>query len=420
MSLFLNSEACSSMKWTAGWNGVWIAEVDLMPSTVETDTLPSGRVAITSASGIALSGTVDANYSAAVAGLRRARVIGGSAGWSEGVRAQHYHREGGTLLFREVLSTTAAEVGEVAVLLEPITIGDDYVRHDGLASQIFADAKVDWWVDALGITRVGTRLELPPPADLQITDWHPDTSTMSFACSVLVEPGTFLVDQRFGRRVVHKVEALVSEGAVTGTLYVAESAPEKGSVHPLVDGIKQVANDAVKYARLYDYVVDGLDPVDANKVHLVAMTKTMPNLVPVNVWAGASGYRAKLRPGTRVLVGFREDNTPFVAFYEPPNDGGWRPLELEIDALEKLTMGAVATKVVLGPEEGALPVARAPAIEAFADALGTALSVAAGAIGTAGGPLAPLATIVETLGKSVESATEAMKEAIRSAKVVSS
>jgi len=356
MSLFINGSPVASMRWTATWNGVWVAEVDLMPSSIS-DVVPSGRVAITTDNGIALSGTVDPTFSAAFADRRRARVLGGGGGWSKDVREQHYHSEG-TLQLREVLTTTAAEVGEVIVLLEPRAIGQDYVRHAGAAAQVFADASVDWWVDAEGATRVGTRPTLPAAPNVQILDWNPSAATMRFTSDALVDPGTVIADQRFGTRIVRKVEALVADASVTGTLYVAEEPPKKGAVSEIVDAIAAISRDATgsKYGRFYEYVVDAMRD---DQVELVAVTKTMPNLIPANVWGGISGYKAQLRPGSRVLVGFREGDLPYIAFYEPPNDDGWRPVELEIDALTKLALGAMAASIVIGPSEGALPAARA-------------------------------------------------------------
>lgn len=356
MSLLLNGELCASMRWTATWTGVWVAEVDMLPSS-SADVVPSGRVAITTASGVALSGTVDAEHSGAFADRRHVRVIGGAAGWGKEVRGQHYNRAP-ALDLREVLTTTAAEVGESVLLLAPKAIGSDYVREAGSpASQVLTDSRLDWWVGADGVTRVGKRPEIPAASPLRILDWDPHANTLRFSAEVLVEPGTVIVDQRFGRRIVTKVEALIADATVTGTLYVAESAPAPGTSSELVEAIGAMARDATDIEKriFYEYVVDALR---GDQVELVAVTKTMPNLIPVNVWAGASGYRAKLRPGTRVLVGFREDGSPFVAFYEPPNDGGWRPLEVEIDASGKVTVGGAAASVVLGVESASRPVAR--------------------------------------------------------------
>jgi len=360
MSLFLNGLPCASMRWVATWNGVWIAEVDLMPSSSSSpDAVPSGRVVITTAAGgIALSGTVDPTFSGAFAGRRRVRVLAGGGGWSKPVRQQHYH-SASTLQLREVLTTTAAAVDEVVIILEPTAIGQDYVRHDGAAGQVFSDIGVDWWVGLDGATRVGKRPELPAASNVRILDWNASAGTMSFTADALVEPGTVLVDSRFGRRIVRKVEAIVSDASVTGTLYVAEAAPNAGSVSEVFDAFAAVARDATRaeYGRFYEYFVDATRDAQAE---LVSVSKTMPNLVPASVWAGVSGYKAKLRPGSRVMVGFREGDPkkPFIAFYEPPEGDGWRPVELEIDALTKLALGALAAAVVIGPPEGAMPAAR--------------------------------------------------------------
>lgn len=425
MSLFLNGLSGLSMRWTATWNGVWIAEVDLAPSSSSSpDVVPSGRVVITTANGsITLSGTVDPTFSAAFADRRRVRVLAGGGGWSKPVRHQHYHSES-SLQLREVLSTTAAAVGEIVVLLEPKSLGQDYVRHDGAAGQVFADLSVDWWVGLDGATRVGKRPELPAPPTVRILDWNASAGTMSFSADALVEPGTILTDARFGRRIVRKVEATVGDATVTGTLYVAETAPKTGSVGEVYDAIASVARDAtrIENSRFYEYFVDAMR---GDQAELVTITKTMPNLVPASVWAGISGYKAKLRPGSRVMVGFREGDPkkPFIAFYEPPEGGGWRPAELDIDAVEKLTLGEVAAAVVLGVEATALPVARAPAIQAFAEAIATALTTVGSAqtlLGIAPVTAANLGGVLTGLGTAIKAAAAALRTAMPSAKVVSS
>jgi hypothetical protein len=350
MSLTVNGITASAMTWLAPWNGVWSADV-----VITGDVVPSGRVVIATTEGVALVGSVDPKHSGAFGEKRVVRVLGGGAGWGKLVRPQHYHSDVGVPL-SVVATTTAAEVGEIVTVLSPSVVGTDYVRvrdDDVPASQIFEGAGVDWWVGLDGVTKVGVRLPVAPHPSLQVLDWDPSTNTMSFSCDLLVEPGTVIADGRFGTRIVREVEAVVSGGSVTGTLWVADSQPEPGaSVSELVDSISAIANASTraKYSRFYEYRVIAMA---GDRVQLQSVSKAadgVPDILPVSVWAGSSGYRAKLRPGSRVLAGFRggDASKPFVAFYEPPEGDGWRPVELEVDAVAKLTLGEQALAVQIG------------------------------------------------------------------------
>lgn len=426
MSLQVNGAIeASSMRWLAPWSGVWSAELDI-PGEI----LPSsGPAAIASTEGIALVGTVDELRSGSFGQKRRLRVIGGGAGWGKPVQAQHYHSDVGVQLF-EVASTTAVEAGEAVTVLTPKVVGIDFTRQAAphTAGEIFVDAGVDWWVGLDGITRVGTRLPVIAPTSLEILDVNLGEGTASFTAAVLVEPGTVVIDDRLGTpRIVREVDATVSGGAVTGTLWLVETAPQSGFVNELVSHLGALANAATRaaFGRFYEYRVIAMsgDRVELQAVE--AKSDGVPDILPTSVWSGSSGYRATLRPASRVLVGFKSGDRkqPFVAFYEPPEGDGWRPVELELDAVAKLAIGAQAVAVVLGAQTGALPIARAPAVIAFAQAVGAALT-AAGGTATAGGitPItsAALGGVLTGLGSAIKAAADTMSTACPSAKVVAS
>lgn len=341
-----NGIPVASLRWLAPWTGVWLAELELDPAA----TLPpAGPCVITSDEGIALSGTIT---TVASFGTKLfARVTGGAGGWSKPVRAQHYHSPAGVQL-AIVASTTAAAVGEVVTVLEPMNLGADFARRgDAPAAEIFNALDVDWWVGTDGVTRVGTRPPAAPPADLLVTDWDAATGSMTFSASTLPEPGAVLVDARFGTRTVKEVDAEVSGGSVTGTLGTVTAAPDAGAALQLLDDIGEVAMRATRaaFSRLYPYAVSKMV---GEQVELEALEPEhgMPDLLPTSIWAGISGYRATLRPESKVLVGFIAANPrrPFLAAYEPPDEDGWRPMELELDALESITIGATAPSITLG------------------------------------------------------------------------
>jgi len=358
MSLNVNGIEVASMGWSAGWSGPWVATVEISGEVV-----PSGRVVITSTEGITAVGTVDKAHSGSFGEKRFARVVGGGGGWGKSVRAQHYHSDIGVNLI-EVVTTTATEVGEVAAVLLPKMLGTDFARlgENEPASQVFARAGVDWWVGLDGVTKVGIRPPLPPHPSLEVLDWRPEDAAMTFSAAVLVEPGTVLVDARFGTKIVRYVDAMVARGSVTGTLLVADASPDPGGVTTeLVAALSSLARGATRAAlgRLYEYRVIAMA---GDRVELQAVRRDdgAPDLLPASVWAGISGYRATLQPASRVLVGFiaGDATKPYVAAYEPPEGDGWRPLRLELDAEANVTLGERAATVVVGLAAAARPVAR--------------------------------------------------------------
>jgi hypothetical protein len=140
------------------------------------------------------------------------------------------------------------------------------------------------------------------------------------------------------------------------------------------------------------------------------------------VWAGASGYRATLRPASRVLVGFiaGDPRFPYVAAYEPPESDGWRPVELDLDALAKVGIGEQAALVVLGVPLGAQPIALAPPVVTALAAVAT--YIAALTANLAANPVlySAFAATMAAPGAAVATALGLVAGAVPSKKVVSS
>lgn len=339
MSLFVNGLQFNSMRWLASWSGVWCAELELPHGT---EVVPSGRVVIASeALTMTLVGTVDSDHSGSFSEKKSLRVLAGGGGWQKNVRKKTYHSDIGIPLAM-VATTTAAEVAEIVTVLTPKVIGKDFIRAEGAASQVFTEAGVDWWVGLDGITRVGTRLPSIQPASLVVKDWNPTTRMMQFTASALIEPGTIIVDPRFGKQVVRQVEATIAGGLVSGTLFTADAPPKSGSYSELIDDLAALSREATRitFARFHEYRVIAMA---GDRVELQAINPIggLPNVLPGSVWGGISGYKATLQPASRVLVGFigGDPRYPFVAAFEPSDGVGWRPIRLELDALLSIELG---------------------------------------------------------------------------------
>jgi len=126
---------------------VHFADVTAVPSVASTLTVGD----------LIMAGT--AVRTAGFAGARSARLVGGAGGWRRDVLARAYD-VGVTVSM--VLGDAATEVGELVAVTTDRSLGQ-WVREPGPASRVLAMlAGSSWWINAAGVTQVGTpRSALP-------------------------------------------------------------------------------------------------------------------------------------------------------------------------------------------------------------------------------------------------------------------
>lgn len=343
------------------YSGPW-----MLDAVLDADVAPtSGAPAVVAGESAQLVGTVDADPDRTFKFGERVRlgVLAGGGGWHKPVRPQHYHSDA-ALPLATVVTSTAAEVKEKVVVSAPETLGKDFFRVAGPASQVLRGRS--WWVDFLGVTQVGPRLPKPAPTSLEILSWDEVTGTCECALDELLEPGTVLVDERFGTRIVRDVELVLSESSIRATCWLVSSAPEGEGNLELVQALGAIATRAIgpQWLRQYEYTVVSMQ---GDRVAVTpADPKKAPQASPLSVWCGAPGMKSKLAPGTKVLVGFANGDplSPFIGHFEPAEGEGWMPLELTLDALKKVEIGPSALAVELAG--GSAAVALAPALITWA------------------------------------------------------
>ncbi len=132
-----------------GW-GIWHADI-----WTDGD-LPIGTAARIELADLVAVGTVVRDV--AWTGQRGVRVVGGAGGWRKAVGAQQYANPPG-LTMSTILSDTAADVGETVVVATDRSVGVQWMRSAGQASDaLYALADEAWWVDLDGVTHVGDRV----------------------------------------------------------------------------------------------------------------------------------------------------------------------------------------------------------------------------------------------------------------------
>lgn len=101
--------------------------------------------------------TCAVHRSAPYGGSRTALVVGGYGGWRQKVSAQSYQNDDGVTLSM-VLGDVAGAVGEQIAIAQDRVLGSHYTRDAAQASKLLRLlAGEAWWVDAAGVTQIGTR-----------------------------------------------------------------------------------------------------------------------------------------------------------------------------------------------------------------------------------------------------------------------
>jgi hypothetical protein len=351
LPMLLNSLSVISAVVTMPGTGVWIADldVDLDISGI----VPSGRAIFTVGTSI-LSGTIDPRATGRFGQKAHVQLVGGGNGWDSDVPALHLHADFG-VLSTAVFNATAALVGEAVVDSLPKVLGTDYVRTAGPASRVLAG--VDWYVNTAGVTIVGPRIPKPfNPLSVDILEWSADTRRAILASDELVEPGTILLDTRFGTATVRDIEQHFGpEGArciawcATSDIPAIPGAPaSEVAGHRLTRALGALAREATSsvYLRPYKYRVAVQEPDKRLTLQATSLDVPVPLILQsVEMWPGLPGHTALVTPGTEVIVIFLDGNPskPVVAGFASllPT------LETSINTL-RFAVGLGALPVVVG------------------------------------------------------------------------
>ena len=159
----LDGQRVISGRITLPFYGIWMGDVVLaVPDVIPTSTtLTVGN--------LKLACTVF--RAAAFAGSRSARLVGGAGGWRKDVPRQSYYASNG-LRLSTIIRDAGATVGESVAVAQDQTIGNAFVREAGPAARVLRQlAGTEWWIDADGLTRVGTRSGSTINTPFQITAW---------------------------------------------------------------------------------------------------------------------------------------------------------------------------------------------------------------------------------------------------------
>lgn len=100
----------------------------------------------------------------------------------------------------------------------------------------------------------------------------------------------------------------------------------------------------------YRYRVVKANPGDSRWHLQVVVDRGLPDMLPISIHPGMAGLDAQLTLGATVLVQFVEGrrDMPIITHFAPPDDAGWRPVTLTLDASGTVFVGPSAGMVELG------------------------------------------------------------------------
>lgn len=120
-----------------------------------------------------------------------------------------------------------------------------------------------------------------------------------------------------------------------------------GTMSRLYDIITSIVREVFPrqpYAFLYRYRIA---EHSGSRYRIQPITANAPKLMEIQALPGVSGIEAKLAIGSQVLISFIEGDPsmPVITHYTAPDEPGWKPISLLLDAQTTIKLG---TSAILG------------------------------------------------------------------------
>lgn len=326
--------------------GVWYLDVDL-------DQQVSLSGAVTATIGdLTLKGTIAPEFSGAYVLASRFRVVGGAYGWQKPIAALSYHNDLGVKT-ATVLEDAARAAGETITILPgavPDRLGVDFVREYGPASQVFSQLGVEWWVGNDGVTVVGARTSSAVSVPFDVIDFDPREHVVTLGTLTPggIVVGSTITDPRLpAPQLVRSLGLEMTDKGLRLECWTAEALQEENRLLRALKAVVRWATPKADFSVPYRYRVFGMT---GNRVNLQAVRKGagLPDLLSISMRPGIAGAWANLTPGSLVLVTFIEGDPtlPIVTHFEDRDGPGWRPVDLYLDASNKVRIGSGSYKPV--------------------------------------------------------------------------
>ncbi len=302
--------------------GAWYAD-----ASVDGEVTLSGavelKIADLSLKGTVLSGGPDK-------GRSLFRIVGGNGAWGKELPAKSYANDAGVKL-STVLVDAANEAGEslLSSSIPDERVGPAFVRPAGPACRVLEQlAPSGWYVGEDGVTRIGKRSTSKlstTAARTSRTDLARGTVTLAAESIKDILPGV-TTDGLEAVDVEHEISA---KGGLRSTVWGKSKASTSRRLAAFRAILDQL-DPGRAFRGMWEYRVVTQDGERLN-LQAVRVSTGMPDLRRVPVRPGVSGCKAMVTLGSRVLVGFIDEDPgrPFVAAFEDAEGEGFVPLTLD-------------------------------------------------------------------------------------------
>lgn len=304
--------------------GVWHAD-----ASIDGEVTLTGVVEL-KISDLTLSGTVISG--GPEKGRSSFRIVGGKGGWGNTIPAKSYANDAGVKL-ATVIVDAAREAGET---LDETTIpttrtGPAFVRPEDPACRVLEMlAPSAWYVGEDGITRFGRRSTVTYTGAATRTsqiDLARGTVTLAAESIATLLPG-IVVD---GLEAVD-VEHEVTPKSLRTTIWGRRNGGTTRRLAAL-RAINEQLDPGGPFRGVWEYRVV---TVSGKRLNLqpVQVSSGMPSLSRVPFRPGVAGCDVTAQLGSRVLVGFinEDPGRPYVAAFEDPDGEGFVPTTLDLRA----------------------------------------------------------------------------------------
>lgn len=334
--------------------GVWEAEADFDQALPSASLVGAATVQI---GPLSLSGTFDPDRTGTYLQQSKCKILGGAGAWRDSVAKRQYHDDGLGVRAVDVITDLAREVGETLGTVTPTVarLGADFVRRAGIAKDVLALAigSDSWWVDYEGKTNVGTRAQSEIVGEHEILDFdsRQQIATVSTDDLRVIGIGSVLRNRLEVPRVVREMTIEISDGQIRLYCYCPELALKDSRLFSVIAAYVRAALPELPFLGKYRYRVIEQNTGDHRwKLQAVAAAQRLPDISPASVHPGVAGAIAKLAAATEVIVEFIEGNPamPIITHFAAADGAGFVPVELSLDASNKVTIGESASSVLVG------------------------------------------------------------------------
>jgi hypothetical protein len=343
----LNDLQCTSADVTVAKGGAMWARLTLADATASPALDSRATLAI---AGIDFACTIT-DTGTPRGGIYSVEVTGGAGGWAKPApTAEGYRNDAGQRL-SEVAAKLGEAVGETVSLatgvdrslgvLVAVAGGSDAPSAGAVLSQLCAlpegQAKILWWVDPSGVTRLGPRL---PLGEIEATEVDADDRRAWVAFAEDDASGMLPGATIGGVEVVElRIEARPGKIREVCTLASTSPAGQQTVAVRMLRWCLDIVRPLVIWRGIYTYRVTKRsgDRFDASP----ASSRVAPELGGVRFWSGAAGHSAEAKVGARCLIAFPDGNPNAAVIL------GWLPRDSDKGKPDKVVFDA--SEVLIGP-----------------------------------------------------------------------